>query len=95
VARLDALGHVNKIFKGLRFEGQTIPTAGTSLAFEGKVVGSVTSSAYSPGWDAPIGLGYVRVAQATAGTKLVATIEGVGEVEAVVADLPMLPPSPG
>jgi folate-binding protein YgfZ len=91
VARLDALGHVNRIFKGLRFSGETLPQPGTPLAFEGKVVGSVTSTGFSPGWDAPIGLGYVRVAQAVAGTKLVATIEGVGEVNAVVEDLPMLP----
>jgi tRNA-modifying protein YgfZ len=93
VARLDALGHVNRIFKGLRFAGSNIPPAGTPLTFEGKAVGSVTSSAYSPGWGSPIGLGYVRVAQATAGTKLVATIEGVGEVETVVEDLPMIPPA--
>ena len=91
VARLDALGHVNRIFKGLRFAGPTVPPTGTPLSFEGKVVGSVTSSAFSPGWGAPIGLGYVRVAQASAGTKLAATVEGVGEVEAVVEDLPMLP----
>jgi tRNA-modifying protein YgfZ len=91
VARLDALGHVNRIFKGLRFEGSAIPPVGTSLAFEGKVVGSVTSAAFSPGWNTPIALGYVRVAQAVAGTKVLATIEGVGEVGAVVCDLPMLP----
>ncbi len=66
VARLDALGHVNRIFKGLRFEGPAIPPVGAALVFEGKVVGSVTSSGFSPGWHAPIGLGYVRVAQATA-----------------------------
>ena len=93
VARLDAMGHVNRIFKGLRFEGATVPPVGTPLAVDGKVVGSVTSSTFSPGWDAPIGLAYLRVAQATAGTKLVATIDGTGEVPAVVSDLPMLPPS--
>ncbi len=101
VARLDALGHVNRIFKGLRFERPPhvpaeTPLAGTPLAFEGKVVGSVTSAVYSSGWDyTVIGLGYVRVAQATAGTRLVATIEGMGEAVAIVHDLPMLPPSPG
>ena len=92
VARLDALGHVNRIFKGLRFDGLDVPPVGTPLGFEGKVVGSVTSSAFSVGWGRPIGLAYIRVAQAVDGTKLVATIEGVGEVEAVVGDLPMLPP---
>ena len=93
VARLDALGHVNRIFKGLRFEGSAIPPGGTPLAFEGKGVGSVTSSGYSIGWGAPIGVGYVRVAQSTAGTRLVASVEGVGEVPAVVEALPMLPPA--
>jgi folate-binding protein YgfZ len=93
VARLDALGHVNRIFKGLRFEGLAVPPVGTPLTSEGKVVGAVTSSAFSPGWGAPIGLAYIRVAQATAGTNLVATIEGTGEVSVVVSDLPMLPPS--
>jgi len=92
VARLDALGHVNRIFKGLQFEGSGVPPVGTSLSFAGKVVGAVTSTSFSTGWKAPIGLAYVRVAQAVAGTKLVATIEGAGEVEATVADLPMLPP---
>lgn len=95
VARIDALGHVNRIFKGLRFHGTAVPPAGTPLTFEGKVVGSITSSGFSPGWGEPIALGYVRVTQAEAGTKLVATAEGLGEVEAIVQDLPMLPPAVG
>src|SRR5206468_5611877 len=65
VARLDALGHVNRILKGVRLEGLAIPAAGSPLTFEGKAVGSITSAAYSIGWDAPIALAYVRVAQAT------------------------------
>ena len=91
VARLDALGHVNRIFRGMTFEGSTVPPVGTPLSFEGKAVGSVTSSGESEGWGGPVALAYVKVAQAVAGTKLVATIEGVGEVEGVVRDLPMLP----
>jgi folate-binding protein YgfZ len=90
VARLDALGHVNRIFKGFQLEAEAIPAPGTSLTFEGKAVGSITSAAFSPGWNAPIALGYVRVAQAVAGTKLVLTMEGGGEVGALVYDLPML-----
>jgi folate-binding protein YgfZ len=92
VARLDALGHVNRIFRGLRFEGSAVPPAGTPLLFEGKPVGSVTSSAFSPGWGVPIGLGYVRVAQAEPGTTVIAAVEGEGEIRAVVGALPMLPP---
>ena len=92
VARLDALGHVNRIFRGFRFEGSAIPPAGTALLFEGKPVGAVTSSSFSPAWGTPIGLGYIRVAQAEPGTVLVAAVEGAGEIRAVVGALPMLPP---
>jgi tRNA-modifying protein YgfZ len=91
VARLDAMGHVNRIFRGLKLEGSATPTAGSPLTFEGKVVGAITSSGFSIGWDAPIALGYIRVAQATAGTRLNTSVEGVGEVAAEVSELPMLP----
>jgi len=90
VARLDALGHVNRILKGAKVEGPDVPPVGASLTFEGKVVGAVTSSASSPGRGAPVFLAYVKVAHAVAGTRLVVEFEG-RRVEAVVADLPMLP----
>ncbi len=90
VARLDALGHVNRIFRGLTLEGSTIvPPDGTPLIFEGKVVGSITSSAFSKARGCPIALGYVKVAQAVEGTKLRLAIEGSDEAEAIVRDLPM------
>ncbi|WP_435009862.1 YgfZ/GcvT domain-containing protein [Tundrisphaera lichenicola] len=92
VARLDALGHVNKILKGFRVEGEIVPPPGSSLMAEGKAVGTVTSSAWSSGWGGPVALGYVRVAQAEPGTRLDLTFEG-GEARATVADLPMLPPT--
>jgi folate-binding protein YgfZ len=91
VARLDALGHVNKILKGLKVEGSVVPPPGASLMLDGKAVGTVTSSAWSPGWVAPVALAYVRVAQAEPGTRLSLTFDG-GEAQAIVADLPMLPP---
>lgn len=93
VARLDALGHVNRIIKGLRFpdEGPP-PTAGTALQVDGKDVGSITSVAFSPGWDAWIGLGLVRVAHAKAGAELSWRDPETGASRlAIVADLPMLP----
>jgi folate-binding protein YgfZ len=92
VARLDALGHVNRILKGLKVEGSAVPPAGATVSAGGKAVGSVTSSAWSPGWNAPVALAYVRVAQAGAGTRLDLGFEG-DEASAVVADLPMLPPT--
>jgi folate-binding protein YgfZ len=49
VARIDALGHVNKLLKGLRIEGDGIPPAGTPVEAGGKVrrddhVGGVVAS---------------------------------------------------
>ncbi|AMV38916.1 YgfZ/GcvT domain-containing protein [Planctomyces sp. SH-PL62] len=93
VARLDALGHVNKILKALRFApGDPVPPPGAGLEADGKVVGSVTSSAYSPGWGAGVGLGIVRVAHASPGTSLSwRRPEDGGTFPASVADPPNLP----
>lgn len=93
VARLDALGHVNKILRGLRFHpGEPIPPPGTPLSADGKTVGSVASSAYSPGWEAGVGLAIVRVAQAAAGSALTWTrIDDGATFKVGVAELPMLP----
>ncbi len=96
VARLDALGHVNQILKGLLLATQaSAPAPGSVLEANGKHVGFVTSSAISPGWNSPVALAMVRTAHARAGAALV-----VKEVErslseeavATVCDLPMLPP---
>ena len=89
VARLDALGHVNRILKGLTLEGSSrVPPDGSVLSFEGKTVGAITSAAFSSGRGCPVVLAYVKVAQAVAGTQLVVTIAGSGEVAALVHDLP-------
>lgn len=88
VARLDALGHVNRLLKGLRFETDTPPSPGSPLLSDGKEVGRITSSARSLRDGRALGLAYVRVAHANAGTELLCRLEG-GEVIARVADLPM------
>ncbi|MDG3003724.1 CAF17-like 4Fe-4S cluster assembly/insertion protein YgfZ [Paludisphaera mucosa] len=93
VARLDALGHVNKILKGLRFRaGDPVPPAGAILEAEGKAVGSVSSAAFSPGWDAAVGLGIVRVSHASPGAELSwKRLEDGATFSATVSDWPMLP----
>lgn len=92
VARIDALGHVNKQLVGLRFPGAEVcPPAGTVLEAGGRAVGAITSSAFSPRCRSPVALGYVRNAQARAGTELRAMIDGA-PLTAVVDDLPMTPP---
>ncbi|MGE3820086.1 MAG: folate-binding protein YgfZ [Isosphaeraceae bacterium] len=86
VARIDALGHVNKLLRGLRFPGQSEPPEpGTPIEAEGKAIGKVTSAAYSPGWGCVVALGYVRRSHAEAGTAVLA------RSDAVVCDLPMIP----
>jgi len=95
VARIDALGHVNKLLRGLWLEdggGEIAPPAGSAVEADGKTVGAVTSSAFSPGRGGCVALGYVRTSHAKAGTA-VAVVVGGARRTAVVTDLPM-PPSP-
>jgi folate-binding protein YgfZ len=88
VARIDALGHVNKILKGLRIGGQEVPAAGTALEIAGKAVGTITSAALPPAAAGPIALAYLKVACAAPGTE-VTIAGGAGPGTAVVLDLPM------
>jgi folate-binding protein YgfZ len=89
VARLDALGHVNKILKGLRFAvGTSCPPAGSVLLSQGNPVGTVTSSVYSPVRDAPLALAFVRTNCARAGTVLdVKASDATDPIAATVSDL--------
>lgn len=65
VARLDALGHVNRVLARLRLTAAAaVPAPGTELVREGKVVGRVTSSAWSESRGAPIALAYLKRAYA-------------------------------
>jgi folate-binding protein YgfZ len=91
VARIDALGHVNRHLKGLHLRGGAVPSAGATIEAGGKPVGTITSAAHSQGWGHPIALALIRTAHATTGTEVQLPRTG-GTVTAVVADLPMLPP---
>ena len=84
VARLDALGHVNRILRVLRLDGEVVPLPGTALEAGGKRVGAITSAAYSPRLGRPVALAYVRVAHAGPGTSLDAVTEAGATVPAVV-----------
>jgi folate-binding protein YgfZ len=71
VARIDALGHVNKMLRGLRFAANsTVPEPGTELTANDKPAATVTSAAYSPKHGAPFALAYVRRGFDAPGTKL-------------------------
>ncbi|MDX1947804.1 MAG: glycine cleavage T C-terminal barrel domain-containing protein [Pirellulaceae bacterium] len=69
VARIDALGHVNRLLIGLKIAGP-VPAAGSPVLAEGKEVGRITSAANSPKLGATLALTLVRRAQAKVGTTL-------------------------
>jgi tRNA-modifying protein YgfZ len=60
VARIDALGHVNKLLVGVRFAAKELPPVGIALRAADKEVGKVTSSIWSPRANAPLALAMVR-----------------------------------
>lgn len=79
VARIDALGHVNRTLVGLRFGGGQVPAAGLELSAGGKTVATVTSAAFSPKLSAPLALAYVRRGHNATGQTLDSTL-GPAEV---------------
>jgi len=70
VARIDALGHVNRKLRGIRFSGDDVPPAGTELTATDKKAGQVTSSVYSLKLQSPLALGFVRRGLEQAGQQL-------------------------
>jgi tRNA-modifying protein YgfZ len=82
VARIDALGHVNRTLVGVKFSGEGIPSRGAELSREGKVVGQVTSACWSPRLQAPLALAYVRRGSNGAGSLLESPL-GAAEVVAL------------
>lgn len=85
VARIDALGHVNRLLCGLRFSlagpGDLRAAAGMALTVGGQSVGEITSAAQSARLG-QVGLGYVRREHATPGSRLDSPA-GVVEVAAL------------
>ncbi len=84
VARIDALGHVNKTLCGVRFSGNEIPSPGVELRAGDAAVGTVTSATFSPRLSAPLALVYLRRGFNMPGTKLVAPS---GEAEVIALPL--------
>jgi len=70
VERVRSRGQVNRLRVLLRFAAAEVPASGTSLLAEGKEVGHLTRTAYSPALQAPIGMGYVRRENSSVGSEL-------------------------
>jgi len=80
IARIDALGHVNKKLVLVKFAGEQVPAIGSKLTKEGQDVGVVTTSSWSPHLAAPAALAFVRRGANDLGVKLQSD---VGEAEVV------------
>jgi tRNA-modifying protein YgfZ len=94
VARIDALGHVNRLLRGVKFlSDAAIPLAETVLHSgatagsdaPGKTVGRITSACWSPRLNAPLALALVHRDSADIGTRLQSQI-GAAEVASLPLD---------
>jgi folate-binding protein YgfZ len=89
VARLDALGHVNRLIRGLVIDAETPPPGGSKLFAGEKEVGWIGSSAVSGRSGKVIALGFVRTSHTTPGSAVIVR-EGSGrEAAATVQGVPM------
>ncbi len=70
VARIDALGHVNKTLRGVRFDPTARPQPGDALTHDGQPAAEVTSVVWSPKLQAPLGLAYIKRGHQSVGTQL-------------------------
>jgi tRNA-modifying protein YgfZ len=91
VARIDALGHVNQVMRGLIFEsGSPVPEPGSGLEENGKRVGAVSSAAFSPVRNAPVALAFIRTSHTAPGTVVqVRVSDGAATLAAIVSDFPL------
>ena len=90
VARIDALGHVNRHLVGLLIpDDREPPDRAAAISSGGKTVGNVRSAAFSPAMNCAIALGYVRRGLESPGTELLIESQGK-ELRAVVHVLPFL-----
>lgn len=90
IARIDALGHVNRELRPLVIPGETVPAPGTALLDPkaGTQIGVITSaapSAKTPG--IVVALGYLRKKFCEPGTNVVISAS-VGDVTVRVASIP-------
>lgn len=89
IARIKWRGHVNWHLVGLKIEGDGLPLSGDKIVHDGREIGYVTSSTFSPILKKVIALGYIRREFRDPGTKVLVRTDGE-EKSAEVADTPFL-----
>jgi folate-binding protein YgfZ len=87
LVRIRDLGHVNRSLTGLKLTGSDVVPHRSRLFRDGKEVGFVTSSVYSPRLGSAIALAYVRRGHLDSGTPLEVEVDGK-RLTAVVVGLP-------
>ena len=93
VARLDALGHVNKMLRHLKFHSTNapLPPPGTPLMKDDRPVGTLTSAARLVDGSGVLGLGMVRIKQAPIGSTVFLTLDRPGGPSTWAMDVQELP----
>lgn len=79
VARIDALGHVNRKLAGVRWYGSEMLQSGEELTVGGQSIGRVTSAVWSPRTRTVLALAYLRQGFGLPGARL-ETASGMAEV---------------
>ena len=90
IVRIKHRGHVAKKLSGVVLDdSRPVPRSSKIISSEGKEIGRVTSSTFSPRLGRAIALGYLKYDYLSAGTEVtVAAHES--ETKATVADLPFV-----
>jgi folate-binding protein YgfZ len=70
VARIDAVGHVNRVLALLAMDGQALPEPNAAVTLAGEPVGVITSTCLSPLVGGPVGLALVHRRAVAAGSEL-------------------------
>ena len=87
IARIDAMGHINRALRGFRLQKGPVPPAGSLILSEtnAAAVGCVTSSSELSVDGPPVALGYVKTAASTPGHQVVVQ-SGEFEIDAEVVE---------
>lgn len=92
VARLDALGQVQRKLIGFRFKGD-LPQLPLSLTIDGKELAHITSAVFSPALSCNIGLGFARRSLFPAGKAFQGDqVIRCGDMDYTTNLLPTVPP---
>lgn len=90
IARIKYRGHVAKKLTGLTVDSdQELEDGSRILSGDGKEIGRVTSSTFSPGLARRIALGYIKYDYLAPGTEVQVSV-GKDQIRGTVADLPFI-----